>query len=131
MAKYLVDSDVLIWVLRDREESVKLLYRLSEETGETLACSSLSILEIWSGVKPAEVHKTSLFLDALESIPLDAAIARHAAELIRASRRRRDPREWVDACIAATALRFHRVLVTYNQKDYPYPGLLLYPPLKP
>ena len=127
MARYLADSDVLIWVLRGRQDTIDLLTRLAEETGQSIACCALSILEIWSGVKPPEVHKTSLFLEALEVLPIDQTIARLAADLLRASRRERSPREWVDALIAATAFHYQLSLLTYNRKDYPYPDLVLYP----
>lgn len=127
MARYLLDTDILIWVLRNRQETVELLSRLSEESGEAPACSALSILEIWSGVRPPEVPKTQLLLDALEALSVDAAVARQAAELLRPLKRQRNPREWIDALIAATALRSQRILVTHNRKDYPYPNLVLYP----
>jgi predicted nucleic acid-binding protein len=127
MARYLLDTDVLIWVLRNRRETVDLLSHLSEESGEAPACSALSILEVWSGIRTSEIHKTGVFLDALQAIPIDGVVARQAAELLRASKRHRNPREWIDALIAATVLRDQRILVTYNRKDYPYPNLVLYP----
>lgn len=127
MARYLLDTDVLIWVLRNRQETVDLLSRLSEESGEAPACSALSVLEIWCGVRASEIRKTEIFLDALQVIPVDDATACHAAEFLRSSKRHRNPREWIDALIAATALQEQRILVTYNRKDYPYPSLSLYP----
>jgi len=127
MVRYLADSDVLIWVLRARHDTVALLGRLADDTGEPIACSALSVLEVWSGIKPPEASKTSLFLDALEVLPVDRPIARLAADLLRAAKRPRGPREWGDAVIAATALSHQLTLLTYNRKDYPYPNLALYP----
>ena len=127
MANYLVDSDVLIWVLRNRTETVDLLARLVKESGEALACSALSILEIGAGAKPSESQKTRLFLESFETIPVDRPVAQLAGDLLRLSRHQNNPREWVDALIAATALQHHLPLLTYNRKDYPYRGLTLYP----
>ena len=110
MARYLLDSDVLIWVLRGRQDTVALLDRLAVESGETLACSAMSVLEIWAGAKPTEASDTATFLDALEVIPVDRVVASRAAELLRQYKRHRDPREWVDALIAATALGHHFAL---------------------
>lgn len=121
-----MDSDVLIWVLRDREETVNLLSRIVNETGQALACSALSVLEIESGARPAEIRNTRLFLDSLEVLSVDRSIARLAGELLRISKRNH-PREWIDSLIAATALRHHLTLLTYNRKDYPYRDLKLYP----
>lgn len=127
MAKYLTDSDVLIWVLRGRQETADLLSRLAVETGEPLACSAMSVLEIWAGVRSPERQRTMQLLDALDVVPADRAVARLAADLLRGSHRAHSPREWVDAVIAATALQHRLTLLTYNRKDYPYPHLALYP----
>lgn len=127
MAKYLVDSDVLIWVLRGRRETVDVVSRVAAEGSEPLACSALNILEIWSGAKSFETHKTSVLLDALDVLPVDRVVARLAAELLRAARQPSSPRDWIDAVIAATALHHRLTLLTYNRKDYPYPDLVLYP----
>lgn len=124
--RYLLDSDVLIWVLRNRRDTVEMLERLSNECPEPLACSSLSVLEIWAGVKPGETEKTAQLFEGIDVIPVDSVVARRAASLL-AGRKRRDPREWIDALIAATALKYGMTLVTYNRKDYPYRGIALYP----
>jgi predicted nucleic acid-binding protein len=127
VAKYLLDSDVLIWILRNRHETVLLVDRLVQDTSETLACSVLSVLEVCAGAKAPELQRTTTLIESLNAIPVDFAVARLAADLLRAHRRAGDPREWVDALIAATALQHQLTLVTYNQRDYPYANLRLYP----
>lgn len=106
---------------------VQLVERLAQESGETLGCSSLSILEIWAGTRPSEQARTATLLDALDVFSVDGAIAKRAAELLRTRRDAGNPREWIDALIASTALQYRLTLVTYNQRDYPYPALALYP----
>lgn len=123
MADYLLDSDVLIWVLRGRPETVRLLERLREESADTLACSALNLMEIWAGARPSEEKRTSLLLDALRAVPVDAAVARRAAGLLAKRRMHRDPHQWIDAVIAATCLEHGLTLVTYNRKDFPYPEI--------
>jgi len=127
MPRYLADSDVLIWVLRNRQDTIAVLSQMVEETGEPIACSAVSVLEIWAGARPSEFSKTGLFLDALEAIPVDRIIARSAADLLKRGKKRNSPREWVDAVIAATALHHGIPLLTYNRKDFPYNDLVLYP----
>ena len=127
MANFLLDSDVLIWLLRGRAETVELVERLQRETAAALACSALSILEIWTGVRPGEERKTQLLLEPLKVMPVDSTIARHAALLLSSRKRQRDPREWIDALIAATCLELRLTLVTYNLRDYPYHDISLYP----
>lgn len=127
MANFLLDSDVLIWLLRGRAETVDLAERLQRETAVALACSALSILEIWTGVRPGEERKTQALLEPLRVVPVDASIARRAASLLSSRKRQRDPREWIDAVIAATCLELRLTLVTYNLRDYPYRDISLYP----
>lgn len=127
MANFLLDSDVLIWLLRGRSETVELVERLQRETAAALACSALSILEIWAGVRPGEERKTQLLLEPLKVMPVDSTIARRAALLLSSRKRQRDPREWIDALITATCLELRLTLVTYNLRDYPYRDISLYP----
>ena len=127
MANFLLDSDVLIWLLRGRSDTVELVGQLQRETPAALACSVLSILEIWTGVRPGEERKTQALLESLRVVPVDVPIARRAASLLSSRKRQRDPREWVDAVIAATCLELRLTLVTYNLRDYPYRDISIYP----
>lgn len=126
MASYLLDSDVLIWILRNRESTVRMVEELADHAAEPLACSALSVMEIWVGVKPGEEARTAECLDGLTVLPVDGELAHKAAALLR-RRRRTEPREWVDALIAATAVRHGLTLVTYNRRDYPYSEVSLHP----
>ena len=127
MAKYLLDSDVLIWILRNRRDTIELVDQLAQAGGEPLACSTLSVLEILVGAKPSEISRTATLLKTMEAIPVDMLIVQQAAELIKTHQHTKNPRQWIDALIAATALDCHLTLVTYNQRDYPYRNLILYP----
>ncbi len=126
MASYLLDSDVLIWLLRDRRETVAMVENLIQQSAEPLACSAMSVLEIWVGAKPGETARTELLFSHLAIIPVDGRIARRASELLT-SRKRTAPDQWVDAIIAASSLLHGMTLVTYNRRDYPHPGIALYP----
>ena len=127
MAEYLLDSDVLIWALRGREETVSLLENLQDRSDGPLACSALSVMEVSFGVRSGEEKMTRALLDALDVLPVTADAARRAADLLRHSKKTKNPRDWVDALIAATCLLSGATLVTYNRKDYPYLDLTLYP----
>ena len=127
MAKFLLDSDVLIWLLRGRAETMRLVDRLHGGTHVALACSALSVLEVWTGVRSGEERRTEALMESLQVVPVDASIARRAAGLLVSRKRQRDPREWIDALIAATCLEIHLTLVTYNLRDYPYRDISLYP----
>lgn len=125
-ADFLLDSDVLIWMLRRRFSTLALVAALKEESGRSLGCSALSVLEVWAGVKKGEEQATAELFAGLDVLAVDGSIGRSAAGLL-SSAARRSPRDWVDAVIAATALHHARTLVTYNTRHYPYAGLRLYP----
>lgn len=82
-------------------------------------CSALSLTEVVAGMRPKEEPATREFLQALRVIDVDRSIAWQAGELIRSHGRQGTTLDFVDATIAATCLRHHLALATYNIKHYP------------
>ena len=126
MIEYLLDSDVLIWQLRDQEETVELLARLSKRG--ILACSVMSIVEIQAGVRRGEEKKTNALLDSLKAYDVTPTIANLAGTFIRDYRAKGITLDFADSIIAATAVIHGLTLFTYNVKDYPMPEVKLYSP---
>ena len=73
--------------------------------------------------RPKEEPATREFLQALRVIDVERGIAWQAGELIRSRGREGVTLDFVDATIAATCLRHHLALATYNVKHYPIPEL--------
>lgn len=121
---FLLDSDVLIWILRKKEKTLELVREIKEEGG--LGCSTLSILEIQAGAKPGEEEKTNLLLESLRAYPLKRENANLAGKFLREYQLKGITLDFVDAAIAATAILNDLVLVTYNLKHYPMPAIKLY-----
>lgn len=121
---YLLDSDVIIWVLRKQERTLKLVREISKSG--VPACSPLSVIEIMIGAKPGEEEATKGLLTALQLVPVDRAIAEKAAEYVKTYQNKDKP-DFADAIIAATAVIHDLTLVTYNRKHYPMPEVKLYP----
>lgn len=117
MADALLDSDVVIWCLRGRQETIHSVRALTEDG--LPACSALSVLEVELGMKKGEEEATFGFLDSLRVVPVTKAIAREAAAYIRRYEARGRKIDFVDAVIAATCLLEGFRLVTYNMKHYP------------
>ncbi len=125
MAGFLLDTDVIIWHLRGREETTEALKEIQRYG--VPSCSVLSILEVQLGIKKGEEGKTLRFLDALKVFVVDRSIANHGARLIREQRRKGITLDIPDAVIAATCLEHHLILLTYNTRHYPIPDLQFYP----
>lgn len=129
MANYLLDSDVLIWLLRGRRQTVDLVDELTDESAP--ACSALSRYEVEVGMHPSEAAATQQLFQNLEVLPVDSTIAAQAAQLVRQSKKRGKTIDPFDALIAATCLEHDLSLVTYSPKHFPMPKLRKYPAKTP
>jgi len=114
---YLLDSDVIIWFLRGREEVVTLIKSIARE--RLLGCSPLSIIEIKLGMKRSEEKATNFFFDAIKVWEINKEIAEQAANYIMSFRERGMKLDFVDATIAATCKLKNLILMTYNVDHYP------------
>lgn len=111
----LLDTDVLIDVLRGREGAKTFLYQATRDA--VPACSVISVAEIHAGMHPEERAATLNLLDSLVLVPVSRRIAELAGEFKQRSKNRR--LELADCLIAATALIEGATLATGNVKDYP------------
>jgi len=125
MAKFLIDTDAIIWFLRGKKETVELIERFQKST--VPICSPISIVEVLSGVKKIEEETTSEFLNSLEVIVIDRGIATKAGNLLREYKKKGITLGINDTIIGATCLINDLILVTYNPKHYPFKGLKFYP----
>ena len=74
-----------------------------------------------------EVLQAEAFLNNIECYPLTAAIARRAGGLKRDWSLKGVTLTLADMIVAATALEYELTLMTDNRKDFPLPGLSLFP----
>ncbi|MCS6283953.1 MAG: type II toxin-antitoxin system VapC family toxin [Nitrospira sp.] len=119
MTKIVLDTDVLIDVLRGREAARSFL----EDAADRFVpcCSVISVAEIHAGMRPEEEAGTRTLLDGLVIIPVTQEIAEAAGCFKQRSRSRR--LELADCLIAATAFVEGATLATGNVKDYPMPEI--------
>ena len=125
MSKFLLDTDVIIWYLRGRNEVTRALTEL--QAFGVPSCSALSILEVQVGVKKGEEAKTDLFLGSLTVFDVTRTIAEKAALSAREQKARGVTIDLPDAIIAATCMVHGLTLVTYNRKHYPFRTLDFHP----
>ena len=125
----LLDSDVIIDVLRGRPETVAQLGRLETFGTPTYTCA-VSVAEIFAGVRPGEEARTEAFFDARGEVPIDATTGRRAGGYL-ARYARSHGVEIADALIAAAAATAGVHLWTGNTRHYPMDDLRLYRPTSP
>ena len=126
MAAYLLDTNILIDVLRQRNKRRDLLRQLAAGGG-SIACSVITVGELYVGIQPQEKAGTEELLAELDHYDVDTEIARYAGLLKREWAARGRTLALVDMLIAATAILHKLVLVTTNAKDFPMSELRSYP----
>jgi predicted nucleic acid-binding protein len=126
MAIFLLDTSVVIDAMSRKRGRWKLLKALVE-SGGTLACSAITVMEIYAGLRPHESVTTQAFLDGLEHYTVDRDLGRYAGLLKNEWAKQGRTLSAPDVVIAATALVHKLVLITDNRKDFPMPQLALYP----
>ena len=127
MKGVLLDSDVVIEVLRRRDRVI--LDQWSELAGfdGIIACSPITVAEVWSGARDSEEAVTTALFGALTCLSIDAEIGRLAGKQMRIFAKSHQL-DIADVLIGATALTHGLLLWTRNRKHYPHSGLQFYPP---
>lgn len=129
MPAYLVDTNILIQAIRRKRERSELLRQLVE-AGGTLACSVITVAELYAGMREHESVRTTELIDCLELYDITGSIARQAGRLKNEWAGRGYQFTLADMLIASTALTHDLVLLTDNQKDFPMLGARLYSALQ-
>ena len=123
---FLLDTSVLIDVLRSRKARRELLDRLVQE-GHQLATTTLNVVEVYMGIRPGEEQETDFLFTSLECFDLDVYSAKAAGLLKNAWAKKGKTISLQDAIVAAIAIERGCTLLTDNRKDFPMPELKLYP----
>lgn len=117
MPDYLLDSGILIRLLRNRPGYQALLERLSDE-GQ-LYIAAFTRVEVIQGMREREREATFQLLNALLTHALGPQTADLAGEWIRAWKTQGISISGPDAVIAASAYHCGAILVTTNPKHFP------------
>ena len=126
---YCLDSDVLIWQMRNTAKRASIASYLGALAAESFACSATTIAEIEQGMRVGEEQTTRAVLDPLQCHPIDRAVAARAGRVVRDLKVRGITIHLADAIVAATCLVHDLTLVTLNLRDFRnIPGLRVAPP---
>ena len=121
----LVDSDVLIEVLRGRDAEILARWAELADSKDAVLCSPVSVAEVWHGVRPKEHAVVARLLGALLCVPIHAETGQQAGQYLREYHKSHGV-ELGDALIAAAAAQHHAALWTRNRKHYPMRALNFY-----
>jgi predicted nucleic acid-binding protein len=115
---YLLDSDILINHLRKKAPIQAYLGEL--QAAARFACSTITVAEVYAGMRPTEETATRRLIDGLVHLPVTSPVAEKAAQLQKDSRKTGHTIPLADCLIAATAILEQATLVTANTKHYPH-----------
>jgi len=122
---YLLDTDVLIEVLRGKTKVVRHLKALHEK-GNVIYYSPVTKAEIYYGIRPGEDKKTAALFAQLECLPIHTEVGEKAGHYMKMYRKSHNV-QLGDALIAATASCAGAHLSTFNAKHYPMMDIKLRP----
>lgn len=118
MKTVLLDTDILIEVLRQRDAAIMEEWRRLGRSAELVLYTPVTAAELWPGLRSGEEAAVSKMLETLTCVPLDAEIGRRAGSYLRQFHRSHGL-ALGDALIAATAVVHGCALWTRNRKHYP------------
>jgi len=114
----LIDSDVLIEILRGRNQEIIARWDQLLDSDEVALCSPVSVAEVWRGARPREYGTMESLFNALACIPLDQNVGMVAGQYLQKYAASHGL-ELGDSLIAATAANMKARLWTRNRKHYP------------
>ncbi len=125
MTTYLLDTSILIDVLNQKHNRGQMLEALLLK-GDTLACCSVTVTEIYAGMREHERTRTDQLLTSLTYYEVTRSIARDAGLLKRDYGKQGVTLSLPDVTIAAVAIAHGLSLITDNARHFPMPSLMLY-----
>jgi predicted nucleic acid-binding protein len=117
LAKYLLDSDVVIaWLRRDGHVTAWL--REHDAAGDYLACTPITVAEVYAGLRPHEEFVIGDIMRVLHCVAIDERVGRKAGRY-----RQRFGRSYgvgLPAALIAAAAHVHGlILCTRNLRHFP------------
>ena len=121
----LLDSDIVIEVLRARDQAVLSKWAALIASKADILFSPVTAAEVWEGARPREQQAIVSCFSLLHCAEIDYPTGQLAGTLLRQYRGSHGL-EIADALIAATAVQQQAALWTRNPKHYPMPQLSFY-----
>jgi len=122
--KVFIDSDILIWHLRGKEEAKNLLAQLTELNDTDLWVGAMQRAEIVFFMHKSEKSSTMDLLSLFHTHPVDQAII----DLAGSYYRKWNPSHGIDpndAILAATVALTGGRIITQNTTHYPMPEIFV------
>lgn len=127
LSMYLIDTDIIIWILRGNKKYEDLLQNLKYK--DSLSISTVTIAEIYKNIYPSEMVKTENVLHELETWDVTTPVAKQAGLYWQQYVKKLKNLSLTDCLIAGTAHVNNLVLVSLNAKHFPMKDIQILDPL--
>ena len=118
MAKYILDTTVLVDFLNGRREAVDLVDSLAHR-GNQLGVCCVSVAELYAGTDRNRRAAVDRLIEAMNYHDVSLAAAQEAGRYRYEFARRGTALSTTDTLIAATAIAEGATLITANPRDFP------------
>jgi predicted nucleic acid-binding protein len=114
----IIDTDILIWILRRKTEYVLQYKTIVESFQGQIFITPIQYMEIMAGIRENEKIQTEIFLDSLGMVNITKETGKLAGYFINKYQKSYDIQN-ADALIAASVKNTSYKLWTLNRKHYP------------
>ncbi len=125
---YLVDTNIVIWLLRGEKPYIKWFERVKQDT--TLFVSAVTVAEVYKNVFPSELSNTEQLFNDFETLNVTFAIGKLGGLYWNEYNKRLKTLHIIDCIIAATASEQDLTLLTLNTRHFPMDDIKVLDPLK-
>jgi len=122
MNKILLDSDVVINILKKKDETLKQLMLFHDSE---LYISPITVAEIFAGAKEKEIDTINRLFSYFKIAEINYGIGEIAGVYAKNYKKAFCGISLEDYLIAATAKYYHLTLWSYNKKHYPMDDILI------
>jgi predicted nucleic acid-binding protein len=121
----LIDSDILIEVLRAKDLTILARWHDLGRDDSAILCLPVTVAELWHGALPHEHTSLDALFGVIPCIPIDKEIGVLAGIYLRRFAKSHHL-QLADALIAATASAHKLELWTRNRKHYPMKEIVFF-----
>lgn len=124
---YLIDTDILIWVLRGNKKYEEYLQKLKEQ--DDLSISAITVAEIYKNIFPSEIVKTENLLNEFQIWDITSFSAKQAGLYWQQYSKKLKNLSLMDCLIAGCVNVNNLTLVSLNAKHFPMKDIQILNPL--
>jgi predicted nucleic acid-binding protein len=126
MARYVLDTDAVIDLLKDVSSTIEVVENLYRQ-GDTMCTCAVVIAEVYAGLHAADQLRGQRLLESMRFLSTTPSAARQAGIWRHEFARRGTQLATSDCLIAATANENRATLITGNLRDFPMPEVSIMP----